>query len=204
MAKRSRYATQTRDSGGFIALPWAVIDSPAYRGVSVHARALLVDIARQLRGDNNGMLLCSRAHMAPLGWKSVDMLVKARDALLEAKLIHQTVQGHRPNKASWYAVTWIGLDKLDGYDAELALSFVRGAYRASAQKNAVLRPPHGTESTSVVPPHGTERPLPVPPHGTKKALFDPFSVPPHGHHLEKPSTPVVLPVCSTNRAREFV
>jgi hypothetical protein len=141
MARKSRYASQTRDSGGFVALPWAVIDSPAYRGVSVHARALLIDIARQLRGDNNGMLLCSRAHMAPLGWKSVDMLVKARDALLAAKLIHQTVQGHRPNKASWYAVTWISLDKLDGYDADLASLFVRGAYRAGPQKTQSLDRP---------------------------------------------------------------
>lgn len=129
MAKRNRYSTQTRDSGGFVALPFAVIDSAAYRGLSVHAKALLIEIARQLRGDNNGMLLCSRAYMATRGWNSNDTREKCLKELISAKLVHQTVMGHRPNKASWYAVTWLGLDKLDGYDADLACTFERSAYR---------------------------------------------------------------------------
>jgi hypothetical protein len=129
MAKRNRYSTQTRDSGGFVALPFAVIDSAAYRGLSVHARALLIEIARQLRGDNNGMLLCSKAYMLTRGWKSSDMLLKCKTELLNARLLHQTVMGYRPNKASWYAVTWMGLDKLDGYDHDLACTFERAAYK---------------------------------------------------------------------------
>jgi len=127
--KNRRTGGSDRDAGGFVALPFSVIDSTAYRGLSVHARALLIDIARQLRGDNNGSLLCSRAHMAPLGWKSNDMLTKARDELVAAGLLFQTVQGHRPNRASWYAITWLGLDKLNGYDAEAVATFRRSAYR---------------------------------------------------------------------------
>ena len=129
MAKRNRYATQTRDSGGFIALPFSVIDSEAYRGLSVHARVLLIEIARQLRGDNNGSLLCSRAYMLTRGWKSSDMLSKCKAELLSARLLHETVMGHRPNKASWYAVTWLGLDKLDGFDHDLAKTFERSSYK---------------------------------------------------------------------------
>jgi len=132
MSKRTRYKGQTRDAGGFIALPFSVIDSDAYRGLSVHARAFLIEIARQLRGDNNGMLLCSRAYMATRGWKSSDMLMKCKSELLEAGLLHQTVMGHRPNKASWYAVTWLGLDKLDGFDLDLAATFKRSSYKTQS------------------------------------------------------------------------
>ena len=146
MAKKSRYSTQTRDSGGFIALPWAVVDSPAYSALSAHAKVLLIEMARQLRGDNNGMLLCSRAYMAERGWKSNDMLTKCKDELLAAKLLHQTVMGHRPNRASWYAVTWIGLDKLDGYDADLSSLFIRGAYRPGPLKTRSLDRPTGQEA----------------------------------------------------------
>ncbi len=129
MSKTSRYSGQSRESGTFVALPHAVIDSKAYRGLSVHARAFLIDVARQFSGFNNGSLLASRAQMAPLGWKSNDMLTKCTKELIEAKLLHMTVMGRRPNRAAWFAVTWQKLDKLDGYDPGAAESFVRGAYR---------------------------------------------------------------------------
>jgi len=138
MAKGSRYKGQKRDSGGFVALPWAVLDSDAYMGLSPHAKALLLEFARQLRGDNNGMLLCSRAYLATRGWNSSDMITKCKNELLAAKLVHQTVMGCRPNRASWYAVTWISLDKLDGYDHDLAATFERGAYRAGPIKTRSL------------------------------------------------------------------
>lgn len=131
MSKTSRYKGQGRDSGGFLALPNAVIDSTAFRSLSVHARAFLIDVARQFNGFNNGALLCSRAHMAPLGWKSNDMLTKITKELVAARLLHMTVMGRRPNKAAWFAVTWQKLDKLDGYDAGAVESFVRGAYRSA-------------------------------------------------------------------------
>lgn len=129
MASSTRYKGQDRDAGGFVALPFAVIDSTAFRGLSVHAKALLIDIARQARPGTNGMLLCSRAHMAPLGWKSNDMLFKSRDELITAGFLHQTVMGRRPSRASWYAVTWLNLDKIDGFDVGAAETFVRSAYR---------------------------------------------------------------------------
>lgn len=103
--KRSR-TDSGRDSGGFVALPWAVLDCPAYARLSMHARALLLEVARQYVRDNNGRLLLSRDYMAKRGWKSSDMLTKAKRELLDAGFIFETVKGHRPSKASWYAVTW--------------------------------------------------------------------------------------------------
>src|SRR6218665_2481576 len=106
----------SRDPGGFVALPWSVLDSRAYLGLSHPARALLLELARQLHGDDNGRLLLSRAHLLPRGWKSADVLQRAKQELLDAELVFETVKGQRPNKASWYAVTWHRLGKQDGFD----------------------------------------------------------------------------------------
>lgn len=159
-----------RDAGGFIALPWSVLDCPAYRCLSMHARALLLEVARQFVRDNNGRLLLSRAYMAGRGWKSSDMLNKAKSELLEGGFIHETVKGHRPNKASWFAITWQTLDRHPGYDAGAVEGFQRGAYRQNAPlKNARLKPPHGTERLPIGPPHGTVNATAVPHHGPIKA-----------------------------------
>src|SRR4051812_3822361 len=112
-----------RDAGGFIALPWAVVDSHAYRNLSANARALLLEVARQFTGVDNGRLLLSRKHLAPRGWLSADMLMKGKRELLENRLIFETVKGQRPNRASWYAVTWQTLDRLEGFDVGAAVTF---------------------------------------------------------------------------------
>lgn len=133
MARRDKHTRGSgRDPGGFLIIPWSVVDSPAYQALSVHGRALLVEMARQMRGDNNGALLCSRAYMAPRGWTSSDMLTKAKRELLAAGFLHETVIGQRPNKASWYAVTWQGLDRLNGFDQGAAETFRRSAYKVPA------------------------------------------------------------------------
>ena len=173
-----------RDSGGFVALPWSVLDCPAYGRLSHPARALLMEIARQFVRDNNGRLLASAAYLSKRGWNSTDVITRAKRDLLAAGFIFETVQGHRPNKASWYAVTWRALDKLAGYDAGAGQLFERGAY----QKNASLRPSHGVESPAIAPSHGVERVPPTPSHGAIRATFDHRSTPSHGHHLEMPST----------------
>ena len=136
-----------RDSGGFVALPWAVLGSPAYARLSHPARALLLEFARQFVCDNNGRLLASFAYLSPRGWKSKSLIQRARDELMAAGFIHETVKGQRPNKAAWYAMTWHALDQLPGYDSGAAESFERGMYR----KNAILSPSHGTGRPSTVP-----------------------------------------------------
>lgn len=180
-----------RDQGGFIALPWSVLDCPAYARLSHPAKALLFEVARQFVRDNNGRLLLSRAYMATRGWKSADTICNAKRELLRAGFIHETVIGHRPNKASWYAVTWRTLDKIPGYDAGATETFKRGAYQQNmALKNAGLSPPGGTARPQIAPPTGTGKPPTVPPAGTIKAVLPLLSVPPAGHHLDMPSTAI--------------
>jgi len=179
--RNSGKASSGRDPGGFVALPWSVLDSRAYAALSHPARSLLLEIARQYVRDNNGRLLASRAYLATRGWTSADVIDRAKRELLDAGFIFETVKGHRPNKASWYAVTWYTLDRHAGYDHGAVESFRRGAYR----ENASLSPSRGTERASIGPSHGTERPPPVPSHGPMRANFDPSPVPSDGHHLGK-------------------
>ncbi len=188
MRRDRRRGGAGRDEGGFIALPWAVVDSDAYQRLSDAARSLLMEIARQYVRDNNGRLLASRRYLHTRGWKSADKLQRAKRELLAAGFIFETVMGQRPNKASWYALTWYALDPIDGYDEGARESFQRSAY-----KNAPLNPSHGTERPLIVPPHGTETARTVPPHGTMRATFAPATVPPDGHHLDKPSTAAPIP-----------
>jgi hypothetical protein len=188
--KRKGHDT-SRDQGGFVALPWSVLDCPAYARLSHPAKALLLDIARQFVRDNNGRLLASSAYLSKRGWKSTDVITRAKRELLASGFIHEMVMGHRPNKASWYAVTWRALDKLPGYDAGAAETFKRGAYQQNTQlKNASLRPSHGVESTAIAPPHGLGRMPPTPSHGAIRGVLPNPPTPSHGHHLDMPSIAV--------------
>lgn len=191
----------SRDPGGFVALPWSVLDSDAYKGLTVAAKALLLEVARQYLRDNNGRMLLSLSYLGKRGWHSAGIIQKAKQELIDAGLIFETVKGCRPNKASWYAATWLALDKLAGYDLDAERLFKRGAYRLipakpkraapsckNPKKNERLIPPAGIERAVIVPPAGIEAASVVPSAGTIKADFDPLSIPPAGNHLEVPST----------------
>ncbi len=182
---KARKGDSGRDGGGFAAIPWSVLDCPAYARISHPARSLLMEIARQFVRDNNGRLLASAAYLSKRGWKSADVITRAKRELLAAGFIHQTVQGHRPNKASWYAITWQTLDRLPGYDHGAAESFERGAYRKSDPlKITSLRPSHGVERPSIAPSHGVGKVSPTPSHGAISPTFHPLSTPSHGKHLD--------------------
>lgn len=203
---KSRKGDSGRDPGGFVALPWVVLDSPAYARLSYPARALLMEIARQFVRDNNGRLLASRAYLKNRGWNSASVIDRAKRELIDARLIFETVKGHRPNKASWYAMTWRALDRHPNYDAGMVAAFERGAYRSLAlapvkpsreemferwrtapKKNEALSPPRGTEQAAIGPSAGTENAAPVPSPGPIKPQLTPAPVPSPGHHLEMPS-----------------
>jgi hypothetical protein len=185
---KTRKGDSGRDGGGFAAIPWSVLDCPAYGRLAHPSRSMLMEIARQFVRDNNGRLLASAAHLSKRGWNSSDVITRAKRELIEAGFIHETVKGHRPNKASWYAITWQALDRLQGYDHGAAESFERGAYRKSIPlKITSLKPSRGVARPSIAPANGVERVLPTPSHGAISLTFHPFSTPPHGNHLDMPS-----------------
>lgn len=188
---KGKKGNTARDAGGFVALPWSVLDCPAYANLSHPARSLLMEFARQYVLDNNGRLLASGVYLAKRGWNSSDVIYRAKQELLEAGFIHETVMGHRPNKASWYALTFYSLDKLPGYDVGAAETFTRGAYKQKTQpKNASLTPSHGVERAAIAPLHGVERVPPTPPHGAIRGVLPNPPTPSHGNHLDMPSIAV--------------
>jgi hypothetical protein len=197
----------SRDAGGFVALPWSVLDSAAYIGLSPMAKALLIEVARQYHRDDNGRMLLSRAHLAKRGWFSASFIHRAKHELLAAGLIFETVQGARPNRASWYAVTWRALDRIPGYDIGTEAAFERGAYRktlpkakrapptapmeaAKRRKNATLAPGAGTRHLSIAPDPGTESVPPAPVPGTIGPPLSVLSAPGTGHPLDLPISAV--------------
>ena len=194
-----------RDSGGFIAIPWSVLDCAAYARLSHPARSLLLELARQLGHDNNGRLLASATYLSKRGWNSSDVITRAKRELLEAKFIHETVKGHRPNKASWYAATWRALEKLPGYDFGAEATFERSAYKLAeplkvkptrdelydrwngAAKNASLTPSGGVATLSIAPPGGVGASRVAPSGGPIRPPLRVLSTPSHGNHLDMPS-----------------
>jgi hypothetical protein len=187
MRRRDKRASRaSRDAGGFIALPWSVVDCPAYAALSHPARSLLLELARQFVRDNNGSLLASRSHLAPRGWTSADVIQRAKNELIAAGFVHETVKGRRPNRASWHALTWFALDRHPDYDPGAVETFTRSAYL----KNAPLCPSRGTERRPIAPPRGTESAPPIPSHGAMRATFTSLPVPSGGHLLEMPSVPI--------------
>ena len=202
-----------RDAGRFIGLPVSVMDCPGYAKLSHPARSLLMEVARQCHGDDNGRMLLSCAYLAGRGWKSADVIQRAKKQLIEHNFIFETVKGQRPNKASWYAVTWRRLDKLKGFDPGVEKAFRQGEYRQDMPlppinvkklkgyqatndtplppiQNAALIPSDGTAPVSIVPGDGTERVSPIPSDGTMRGVLGGLSITSHGHPLEKPSAGV--------------
>lgn len=125
---RRRFAKNQRDGGQFVALPHVVLDSRAYISASTAAKTLLVDMARQFNGRNNGDLSCAWKLMEPLNWRSEATLNRAKKELIERGLISETRKGARPNKASLYGLTWLACDLCGGKLDIDHRQFPRGLY----------------------------------------------------------------------------
>ena len=189
-SRRASKKGSGRDGGGFVALPWTVLDCPAYSLLSHPAKSLLMEFARQFVRDNNGRLLASGKYLSKRGWKSADVIQRAKRELIEAGFIYETVKGHRPNKASWYAITWQDLDRHPNYDAGAFEGWrdARSGYEKSkALKIKSLIPSQGVSSGGIVPSGVVKTTSSIPPNGTVVANFASLPTPSSGNHLEMPS-----------------
>jgi hypothetical protein len=165
-------------------IPINVLNSPAYIGLSDKAKCLLVLMSMQHSHTefNNGRLICTKKYMSKWGWNSSDKLNRAKRELIDAGFLYETVKGHRPNKASWYALTFFVLSKQQRYDPGAERGFKRSAY-----KNAPLSPTDGTRKTSIAPLRGLVSVSVAPRHGTVNQQPCIAPTPPDGLLLDKPS-----------------
>lgn len=198
-----------RDPGKHIAIPHVILNDPAYLNLDHAARSLLIEFALQFDGRNNGSLRASQAHLLTRGWKSADTINRAKRQLIEALFIVETVKGARPNKASWYAVTWQDLARSDKYDAGAEALFneartMRRARQTPAAnrkptrdelyakwrpKNAALTPMIGADAPPITPIIGLEAPAIAPTIGAIQGPNAGSSTPMIGdlsrsHHLQ--------------------
>ena len=110
--KRSRTKWR-QDTGPFVALPHRVLKHENFVRLSPSAVKLLVDLASQYTGNNNGDLCATYSLMQTRGWKSKETLQNARNELIHYGIIMLTRQGGR-NMPSLYALTWFSVDECKG------------------------------------------------------------------------------------------
>lgn len=204
-----------RDGIAFVALPLVVLESKGYRQASATARALLIDVAMQYGGHNNGKLTACVKYLKPLGWSSNGTILRAMHDLQACGLIVETRKGARPNKAAWFALTWQELDQGVGLDIDPKL-FRRGGYMTpetaspkastgsrtanatAARKTAALSKRATSKVEALAPSNGADRGVIAPSNGISASTFAPCNgaiagalsaclTPLGGAYLETPS-----------------
>lgn len=204
-----------RDGKLFVLLPRVVLESPGYRLSSYPARALLTDIALQYSGFNNGKLVACDKYLRPKGWTSNNTVLRAVHELQACGLLIETRKGARPNKAAWFALSWLDLDQGIGLDIDPKLyrrgdymrpeplapasSGERTAKATEARKLAALKKRVEKERTSLIPSNGAAKERTAPSSGVRPSTLAPLDdavrgtlmpspTPLDGAYLEIPST----------------
>ncbi len=138
MSRKRRSSGSHRDGTRFLALPHVVLDSAAFLKLSSPAVRLLIDIARQHSGANNGSLVACMRYLATRGWTSNATIIRARRELEAAGFLIQTRMGARPNRAALFALAWAALDWLP--TMEIGATYYERELRGLYCKNDPLPP----------------------------------------------------------------
>jgi hypothetical protein len=163
MAEKKQKRPIEAIGGLYGAIPHTVLDSAAFKGASHPAKAMLFELIRQHSGKNNGHLQLSFSWLETRGWKSRDVVKRARDELMRRGLLILTRQGGLNIGASRFALTWLHISNFVGLDIQ-AKDYHPGAWSFMdalpiAKKNASASPPNGKGNPA-------SRYTPAPPAGT--------------------------------------
>ena len=206
MAKKKSKEQLENFTGGFLRIPHAVFDSNAFKGATDRARSLLIAIARQINGKNNGRLQLTDKWLASVGYTSNGLNDKAKKELIERGLIIQTRHGGLNAGWNWYAVTWLPISDFSQLDLSAA-SYRQGAWSHCTLPPTKRRQPPKKEKSqarqpgqqkqkksadhrgSTTPIVGAATQLTAPVDGAKKAVFDHFATPTTGGYVSIPSPP---------------
>ena len=120
---RSRLKSKGRNSSGrFAGIPLTVMASEDYVSLSGNGVRLLLELARQYNGHNNGNLSAAYSQMQERGFRSRTTLAKALKELQDKTLILCTRAGYFANPGSrcaLYALTWQSIDECRGKSLEV-------------------------------------------------------------------------------------
>ena len=112
--KRAKIKGRRGDSvDRFAGVPVRCLESQHYIALSYRAKALLVELAFQYNGFNNGNLSITPKLLKPRGWPSHRTIYTTRDELEQRGWIVTTRFGGR-NNCSLYALTYQAIDDCNG------------------------------------------------------------------------------------------
>lgn len=138
-----------RESGNFASLPHDVIKSQNWRRASGNAIKLVIDLASQFNGTNNGDLSAPFSSMKARGWKSSGTLKRAEQEALHYGLIEKTRQGGL-NRCNLYALTWRSIDECKGKLDVSPTRVASGAWRTDAPAFESKTPVRKSNTSSAV------------------------------------------------------
>ena len=123
MAKTRLNIKGRRNQGRFMGIPHIVLENPDYYNLSTKSKALLIEIAYQYNGKNNGDMTVARKILKARGWNRNATITSAIKELMTANLIVRTREGFFQNPSSrcaLYALSWHPIDVCDGKDLDVS------------------------------------------------------------------------------------
>jgi hypothetical protein len=102
-----------RSAATFLGIPHYVYRSSEFAALGGWETKLLIEVAGQYNGYNNGDLNCTWSKLKTRGWHSNGTARKALDALLANGWLICTRHGGR-NRCALYAVSWWPIDDCAG------------------------------------------------------------------------------------------
>jgi hypothetical protein len=112
-SKQFKDNADKRNGQSFAPIRMDVIRSEAWANTRAWGTRLIIDLAAQYRGNNNGDLCAAWSVMNVRGWNSKETLNTAKKELIEKKWIVVTRKGGR-KVATLYALTFWGIDECNG------------------------------------------------------------------------------------------
>jgi DNA-binding transcriptional regulator YhcF (GntR family) len=114
MANRQNKKGRSKGGERFVALPFYMLKSEAWRSLSLPARATLIEAAAFFRGDNNGYLALGTRILGERTGKSKATISRALTELEDKRFIEATFRGTytiKNRKSSEYRLTWLSCDR---------------------------------------------------------------------------------------------
>lgn len=103
-------------SGGpsFVSIPHFILDSEQWAALPASSVKLIMELARQFKGNNNGDLAVTATMLRDRGWPSEPTIWKHLHLLEERQWIVRTRRGGRHIGCNLYAITWWPIDECGG------------------------------------------------------------------------------------------
>ena len=119
--------TRHKGKQSFAGIPREVMRHPDFLGLNGSATKLLLELAFQFRGFNNGDLTTAFGVLKDRGWNSRATIDRAKKDLLATDLIRETRSGRFENpggRCALYALTWLPINECPGRQLETQPSIV--------------------------------------------------------------------------------